>query len=57
MHGGASTKMAPMKLTYLFAVILASSALGLLSSHRGLRTATAAISGACAIYGLAKLLG
>ena len=57
MHGGASTKMEPMKLTYLFAVILASSALGLLSSHRGLRTATAAISGACAIYGLAKLLG
>lgn len=52
-----STKMTPMKFTYLFGIILASSALGLFSTHRGLRTITAAVSGACAIWGLAKLLG
>lgn len=57
--GGAwpSTKMRPMKFTYLFGIILASNALGLLSTHRGLRTVTAAVSAACAIWGLAKLLG
>lgn len=49
--------MRPMKFTYLFGIILASSALGLLSTHRGLRTVTAAVSAACAIWGLAKLLG
>lgn len=53
----ASTKMMLMKFTYLFGIILASSALGLFSTHRGLRTITAAVSGACAIWGLAKLLG
>ena len=46
-----------MKLSYLFIAILASSVVGLLSTHRGLRTVTAAVSAACAIYGLAKLLG
>jgi hypothetical protein len=31
-----------MKFTYLFGIILASSALALFSTHRGLRTITAA---------------
>ncbi|HYR24542.1 MAG TPA: hypothetical protein VEQ09_01830 [Aquabacterium sp.] len=46
-----------MKFTYLFALILGSNALGLFSNHSGVRSGTAAISAACAIYGLAKLLG
>jgi len=46
-----------MKFTYLFGIILASNALALFSSHRGLRTVCAAVSGACALWGLAKLLG
>lgn len=49
--------MRAMKLTYLFIAILASSTLGMLSTHKGLRTVTAALSAGCAIYGLAKLLG
>ena len=49
--------MLPMKFTYLFGIILASSALALFSTHRGLRTITAAVSRACAISGLAKPLG
>ena len=48
--------MVPMKFTYLFGIILASSALALFSPHRGLRTVTAVVSGACAIWGLSKVL-
>ncbi|MES2091970.1 MAG: hypothetical protein V4532_18610 [Pseudomonadota bacterium] len=46
-----------MKFSYLFALILACNAVGVITSHRGTKTAMALVSAALAIYGLAKILG
>ncbi|MET0519633.1 MAG: hypothetical protein ABW005_12480 [Burkholderiaceae bacterium] len=46
-----------MKTTYVFAAILACSAVGLLVGGRGAKTALLLASGALSLYGLIRLIG
>jgi len=46
-----------MKLSYIFAAILASSFAGAFIASRGGKTLFLVLSGALSIYGLARLIG
>jgi len=49
--------MAAMKSSYLFAAILACSAIGAVTGGRGTKTALAVGSAALALYGLVRIMG
>lgn len=46
-----------MKSSYLFAAILACSAIGAVIGSRGTKSALAVVSAALALYGLVRLIG